>query len=303
MMTSQTWEDWSCAVDVTSDDAVLPAVVDVVRAVMDEVSHAANRFDPCSDVSRINVAAGRFVGVSPLTLELVEVACTVSGTTGGCVDPMVGANLIAAGYDTDIAVVRDRARAASRPTATRATWRDIRIDRVLGRVGIPAGTALDLGATAKAWAAEEAAVRAARRTDLPVLVGIGGDLAMSGDPGDGWRVNVSEVRGSPVEELLVSEGAIATSSTVGRRFRDSEGKQRHHLIDPHTGGAAVSRWRTATVWAPSALQANALATWSLVDADAAGRAIDDKQLAARFVAHDGSVAYAGTWLPPTSEVA
>ena len=304
MLTTQTWNDWSCAIDLTTQDVHLDTAAAAVRGLMDEVSRSANRFRNDSDISRINAAAGRFVRVAPLTIDLVEVACEVARLTAGCVDPMVGADLIAAGYDADIDVVRTRDAAPPRhPSHTRARWQDIRIDRTLSRVGIPAGTMLDLGASAKAWAAEESAALAAKRTGAPVLVGIGGDLAMYRDPGDGWRVDVSEVRGDVVEELVVSEGAMATSSTVGRRFRGPDGAERHHLIDPRTGGAATSRWRTASVWAPSTVIANALSTWALIDPDAAQASIEAQGLAARFVAHDGVVAYAGSWAPPSREVA
>lgn len=304
MLTSTTWADWSCSVDVTTEDAALATAAATVRAVMDEVSRAVSRFRADSDLSRINAAAGRFVRVAPLTIDLIDVACDVARTTNGCVDPMVGADLIAAGYDADIEVVRRRAAApACRPSRMRHTWEAIRIDRSLSRVGIPSGATLDLGASAKAWAAEEAAARAARRTGAPVLVGIGGDLAMHRDPGDGWRIDVSELRGQAPEELLVSEGAMATSSIVGRRFRGPDGTERHHLIDPRTGGAATSRWRTASVWAPSTVTANALSTWALIDADAAEAAIETQGLAARFVSHAGVVSYAGSWAPPTTEVA
>lgn len=304
MLTSQTWNDWSCAVDVTTEADSLDVAVRTVRAVMDEVSLSASRFRPDSDLARINAAAGRFVRVSPLTIDLIDIACDVARSTQGCVDPMVGADLVAAGYDADIEVVRKRAAApACRPSRIRSTWTSIRIDRTLSRVGIPAGTLLDLGASAKAWAAEEAAARAAKVTGAPVLVGIGGDLAMAREPVDGWRVDVAELRGGAVEALFVSEGAMATSSTIGRRFRGPDGTERHHLIDPRTGGAASSRWRTASVWAPSTVTANALSTWALIDADAAVAAIESRGLAARFVSHAGTVAYAGSWAPPSTEVA
>jgi thiamine biosynthesis lipoprotein len=304
MLTSTTWNDWSCAVDVTTEDSGLMIAAAAVRAVMDDVSRAVNRFRADSDLSRINAGAGRFVRVSPLTIDLIDVACEVARWTNGCVDPMVGADLVAAGYDADIDVVRARtAVLPCRPSRVRSTWEAIRIDRTLNRVGIPAGTMVDLGASAKAWAAQEAAARAASLTGAPVLVGIGGDLAMCREPADGWRVDVAELRGAAVEALIVSEGAMATSSTIGRRFRGPDGTERHHLIDPRTGAAARSRWRTASVWAPSTVTANALSTWALIDADAAVAAVQSQGLAARFVSHDGVVSYAGTWAPPSTEVA
>ena len=63
---------------------------------------------------------------------------------------------------------------------------------------MPAGVRLDLGATAKAWAADRSAARIAARTGGGVLVSLGGDIAVAGPaPATGWRVRVQDVTGAP----------------------------------------------------------------------------------------------------------
>src|SRR5262249_61586288 len=64
-----------------------------------------------------------------------------------------------------------------------AGWRAVTVDRGVRTVTVPSGTVLDLGATAKAWAADLAATRLADRFGCPVLVNLGGDLAVA----DGTR--------------------------------------------------------------------------------------------------------------------
>ena len=65
---------------------------------------------------------------------------------------------------------------------------------------MPAGTRLDLGATAKAWAADRAAARIAETVGGGVLVGLGGDIAVAGQaPPGGWRIRVQDVTGRPQE--------------------------------------------------------------------------------------------------------
>ena len=57
-------------------------------------------------------------------------------------------------------------------------WREVRLD---GRsLTLPAGVQLDLGATAKAWAADRSAARIAARAGSGVLVSLGGDIAVAG---------------------------------------------------------------------------------------------------------------------------
>ena len=59
-------------------------------------------------------------------------------------------------------------------------WRRVELDQQARRVRLPAGTQLDLGATAKAWAADHCAELIAGRLGCGVLVSLGGDLAVAG---------------------------------------------------------------------------------------------------------------------------
>jgi len=287
------WSDWSCAVAVTTvDERDLEAAASTVRAVMAEVEAAVSRFTSASDLARVNAHAGRFVAVSPLTLALVELAVGVAERTGAAVTPTVGAALAALGYDDDITIVRDRVAAAvplclSVPTASTA----VRIDRDLGRVGVTHGTALDLGATGKAYAVDEAVRRIGPRARAGVLVSIGGDLAVHGTAPEGWPIAVSETAGAPAELIVLDSGALATSSVVGRRWA----ADRHHVVDPRTGACARGPWRTATVWAPTAVEANVLSTWALVDADAAAHALAAERTPARMVTAGGLVQRRHGW--------
>jgi thiamine biosynthesis lipoprotein len=97
-------------------------------------------------------------------------------------------------------------------------------------------------------------------------------------------------------------GAIATSSTLGRRWAAADGTARHHLLDPATGLPVRGPWRTASVWAANCLAANVASTWLLVAPDAATAAVGEKGFAGRLVANDGSVKLIGAWPTPEREV-
>ncbi|MEX0429729.1 FAD:protein FMN transferase [Nocardioides sp. DS6] len=307
------WRDWSCAVTVTvSDRRRLEAAVGVVRDLMADVEHAVSRFRPDSDLERVNDRSGRLVVVRPLTFHLVETAVRAARLTAGAVDPTVGTALIDLGYDADITVAATRAAsgpiavgptaigpapAASAPTGR---WRSVRLDRTLLRVGVPAGVRLDLGATAKAWAADEAARRIHRRLGGAVLVGLGGDMATAGPATRPWRIDVAETEGADAVRVGLSDGGLATSSIVGRRWVGPDDAVRHHIVDPRTGLPAAGAWRTATVWAPSALAANVASTWALVDGAAATAHIAARGLAARLVDRAGRARLLGGW--PAEEV-
>ena len=59
-------------------------------------------------------------------------------------------------------------------------WREVHLEGRL--LTMPEGVQLDLGATAKAWAADRSAARIAERLGCGVLVSLGGDIAVAGPP-------------------------------------------------------------------------------------------------------------------------
>lgn len=238
--------------------------VEVVATQLAELDRAASRFRADSEVSAL--AAGERTRVSPLLLTLVQAAVRAARLTGGAVDPTVGGALVALGYDRDFAAVRPRAAAVL--TVRRVVgWRAVEVDAGAGTVRVPAGTVLDLGATAKAYAADRAAAYAAAVAGCGVLVSLGGDVAVAGEcPPGGWRVHLgddSATSDPALPAVRVRSGGLATSSVSVRRW-ERGGVPLHHLIDPLTGLPAVSPWRTVTVAAGSCLDADIASTAAMV---------------------------------------
>ncbi|MEH3032793.1 MAG: FAD:protein FMN transferase [Aeromicrobium erythreum] len=295
------WRAWSCSVRVAAPVPQLPRARAIVTGLMADVDRAVSRFRDDSDLARVNAAAGRLVPVSATTVQLVRAALDAARSSDGHVDPTLATQLVALGYDRDVEELRGRRVPTQAPTPGGA-WRDVRVDERLRLVGVPAGTGLDLGATAKAWTADAAADLLHAVLDAPVLVEIGGDLAVRGTPAAPWRVDVSEVSGGPADRVDLHHGAIATSTTQARRWADLDGRPVHHLLDPATGRPVDGPWRTASVWAPTALEANTAATAALVAGFDAPERLRAAGLAARLVDRRGRVARVGAW-PDAVEVA
>jgi len=302
MSSSAVWQDWSCQVRLTvTNSAVLDRARRLLTDLMLDVESAASRFVSTSDVARINEAAGRLVPVGRRTVELVDVAVMAAEATNGLVDPTVGAHLVRAGYAEDIELVRDRlVLTGNSAVPRRADWRTIQVDHDLSRVGVPAGLALDLGATAKSWTADSAA-HAISDLGTGVLVEIGGDVAVAGDKSAPWQIRVSERGGEPGEQVGLTGGGLATSSSAARGWRTANGPA-HHIIDPRTGEPAVGPWRTATVWAHTALAANTASTAAIILGEDALTFLAERGHPARLVGRDGHVETVGTW-PGTRQVA
>ncbi len=294
------WTDWSCTVRVAVDEpSSLQQAAALTASLMFDVGAAIDRFDPESDVSRANQRAGRLTPVSRLCRQIVHRALQLAEETDGACDPTVGAHVVAAGYDRDIADVRDHPGVAADPAALRPpSWRAVRLDSRFDLLTVPEGITLDLGAVGKAWTADEAARRITLALGCSALVEIGGDLAVAG-PRQSWQVVVSERAGGTGQQMTLESGGLATSSTVVRRW-DSPGEPAHHIVDPRTGRPSDSPWRSASVWAGTAAQANAWSTASIVLGDDVVAMLEERGLPARLVDRDGHVSFAGGWpLPGT----
>src|SRR5439155_15366968 len=118
----------------------------------------------------------------------------VAALTGGLVDPAVGASLRRAGYDRTFAEIGLRDGRLVRPSfASVAGWASVALDPRRRTIRVPRGVELDLGATAKALAADQATLAAWDETGTGVLVSLGGDIAVAGEPPErGWPVRIAD---------------------------------------------------------------------------------------------------------------
>jgi thiamine biosynthesis lipoprotein len=291
---------------VVTDPGWLAQARTAVEDELARVDAACSRFRDDSELTRLNRAHGAPVRVSPLLFEAIECALRAAAATGGSVDPTVGAAMDAIGYDRDFDAISPDGPPI-RPVAA-GGWRAVRLDNDSLTVELPAGTRLDLGSTAKAWAADRAAAQAAAATGpgVGVLVSLGGDVAVVGAPAAGWPVAIaddhSEEYAAGQTTVSVSAGGLATSSTTVRRWRRA-GRAVHHIVDPASGLPADTPWRTVSVAAASCADANAASTAAIVRGSEAPEWLEAAGLPARLVALDGSVLTVGGWPAEAATVA
>jgi FAD:protein FMN transferase len=289
------WPVWSTTARlVVTEPGVLPDARALVEAELAAVDAACSRFRPDSELSLLGLVGGRPVRVSPLLAELVAVALMAARRSDGAVDPTVGGAMAALGYDRDLLLVSAAGTPVRLVTRPAPGWRQVRL--AAGRLTVPAGVTLDLGATAKAFTADRCARQVAARYGVGVLVGLGGDIATAGRaPTGGWRVLVRDQPGDPQCTVALSAGgALATSSSVSRQWRRGD-RLLHHILDPRTCLPATPVWRTASVAAASCVDANTMTTAALVHGHAALAWLRAEGVAARLVTADGAVHTLGGW--------
>ena len=287
---------------VVTDAAALATARQILVEELDRVDRACSRFRPDSELTALNQAGGRRVRISALLAEAITVGLDAARASGGDVDPTLGMSLVRLGYDRDFAQLPPDGVAVAVSTWRGSRWTQVQLDRQAGTARLPVGVQVDLGATAKAWCADRAAAQIHDRLGCGVLVSLGGDISVAGQPPqDGWAIRVQDCPG-PVRQpararsavVSIRGGGLATSSTAARRWRRG-GQSMHHLLDPATGLPAVSVWRTASVTAPTCLAANVASSSAIVRSQQAVAQLRVEGLPARMVSHAGEVSVVNGW--------
>jgi thiamine biosynthesis lipoprotein len=288
------------AVLLTADPAAMPAArAHLVRGLR-AFDLACSRFRDDSELSLLNRSPGRAIPIGELLWDALRIALSAAAKTDGLVEPTIGRTLRLAGYDrTFMHVSRRNGRLVDVSSELAGRYAEIELDAEARTVYLPAGVELDLGATAKALAADRIAAAAADSTNSGVLVSLGGDIAVAGKPLEGgWPVRIADDHRGPLDQrgptVALSVGALATSSTTVRRWQTARGEY-HHIVDPRTGRPTVGPWRTATVAASSCVEANTASTAAIVLGHGALDWLEDRNLPARLIDEHGAVSHAGLW--------
>jgi thiamine biosynthesis lipoprotein len=310
------WQALGTSVELlVSDSRELAQARTIVERQLEKVDRACSRFREDSELTRVNACAGRTVRIGdPLLVEALELALRAAELTAGDVDPTIGAALELAGYDRDWRLLDRPLPTVAAPRTTvaphvvakvRAGWQTVELDRERATLRTPAGVKLDLGATAKAWAADRCTRAVHDAIGCGVLVSLGGDISTAGpSPASGWRIHVTDDHRStpdaPGQTISIDAGGVATSSTTVRRWRHGE-RTMHHIIDPSTGGPVEDCWRTVSVAAVDCADANIAATAAIVRGARAPEWLGELGLPARLVSREGELLRVGAW-PEEGEI-
>jgi thiamine biosynthesis lipoprotein len=230
-----------------------------------------SRFEPDSELTRLNLNPAETVLVSPLMRRVVEAGVQAARATGGLVDPTLLTQLEQAGYRSHYegpgvplldALAMAPPRRPGRP-APEARWRLVSTDRRISSVTRPAGVQIDPGGIAKGVFADELAALLAGHDAF--VVDCGGDLRLGGCYAPDREVHVA----SPFEDAVLHtfrlrSGGVATSGIGKRSWIDADGHVSHHLLDPASGRPAFTGIVQVTALAPTATEAEMLSKAALL---------------------------------------
>jgi thiamine biosynthesis lipoprotein len=254
-----------------------------------------SRFREMSELSLLNSSAGTPLPVSETLWDVLQTALEAERLSFGLVTPAVLDALVMAGYD------RSFNQLTPAPSnlmmdyfAPVGLLSEVLLDESNRTVCLLPGLRLDFGGIAKGWAADQATRRLAAYG--PALVNAGGDISVSGPQsnGESWPIGITDPFNpeANLEILMIEQGGVATSGKDYRRWQQG-GIWQHHIIDPRTGMPAQTDVLTATVIAPSAVEAEVAAKVALISGSRAGFEWleSNSSLAGMLVLEDGQCIY------------
>jgi thiamine biosynthesis lipoprotein len=229
-----------------------------------QIEARCTRFDPCSELMQLSSRIGEPVAVSAILFEALRFAVMVAEESGGAFDPTVGREMESRGFNREH---RTGAVVRSGPSpAGDTSYRDVQLDPDRRTITLLRPLTLDLGAVAKGLAVDMAARELGPFRDF--AIDAGGDLYLGGlnrglnPEGEPWRVGIRHPRHEDelIASLQVSNQAVCTSGDYRMRIPGFEtGGSGSHILDPRDGTSAHTV-ASATVIAPGAMLADALAT-------------------------------------------
>jgi thiamine biosynthesis lipoprotein len=255
-----------------------------------EAWHAQfSRFDPASELSRMNQDPRSNVPVSATMSRFIEAALAAASITGGLVDPTLVPEIENAGYATH----RDphpipppdalRFAPPRRPGSPRrdARWQEVRLHKGAARVIRQPGVRLDSGGIAKGLFGDLLAETLENHASF--AIDAAGDVRFGGREGLARQVQVA----SPFDDTVLHvfelvRGAAATSGIGRRSWLGTDGRPAHHLLDPASGKPAYTGLVQVTALAPTGIEAEALSKAAL---------LSGPERATDWLPHGGVVVY------------
>lgn len=273
------------------------------KAVLSEIARLEallSTYSSDSEISRLNTAGS--IKASPELIEVLTECEAYRDRTANAFSCRIG-ELLRAWQEAETSGVKpDSAR--MRLLAGEIRRADLAIDLASSEVSIDEPIQLNVNALAKGYILDAALSKA--RSAAPeasgILLNIGGDITSWGrkEGGAAWKITA----GSPSIELQLTAGSVATSGEGPRSLKIGD-EAFSHIISP-ADGWPVDGVQMATVFAPTAFQADALATLLTVLPlnDGLTRVEQLEGVEARITASDGRSYTTSGWsvFEATSEV-
>ncbi|MBO4902633.1 MAG: FAD:protein FMN transferase [Lachnospiraceae bacterium] len=239
------------------------------QAVLDEAfdkclyyDRLFNISDPSGDIYRLNHANGAKTAVSEETYELLQLAVSYAGISGGLLDVTI--QPVYALWDFTNTETPSLPEPSSIEDALKSVdYHNIRFEGN-GEISLTDQAGVNPGAIAKGYIADRLKELLISKNITSAMINLGGNVQTIGTkPGDrpfviGLQKPFDE-NGAILTEVSVSDRSVVTSGIYQRCFT-IDGKIYHHILDPNTGYPADNGLNAAVIIADSSVEADALST-------------------------------------------
>ncbi|HEY2421757.1 MAG TPA: FAD:protein FMN transferase [Neobacillus sp.] len=239
-----------------------------IDKLFQSIERTCSRFRSDSELSLLNQQIGKEVEVSNDIFFILTEAIRFYKETAGVFNPGILDALEKSGYSKSIEYIRGQKLEIAEHPPVAVTILPFFLNKKKQTATF--FSKIDLGGIAKGWVIDRAALLL--ENSGYGFINVGGDIRIFGSLPRPLNIGIENPFDvtKMISSLEVESGAIATSTSMKRKWRVN-GKWQHHLIDPRTGSPAKSSIVSATVTAPTALEADVLAKTVLLLDEEKGR--------------------------------
>lgn len=232
---------------------------------LEEINQIMSTYIPDSELSMLNQApVNKPVVVSKPLFQILVKSGEITRLSGTAFDVTVGPLVNLWGFGPEERDQNKPDAATLAEARARVGFQFVQLDAERRQVTKTRDVYIDLSAIAKGYGADVLAQLFVDRGFSDYMVEVGGEIALRGNnpAGTPWRIGVEQptlAQTGVVQAISVPAGGIATSGDY-RNYFEVDGQRFSHTIDPKTGEPITHTLASVTVVAPTAAEADALAT-------------------------------------------
>jgi len=273
-----------CEVLIQTPDKCLAELVgQYVSHEVWRIEDKYSRYDTQSVCSQINTSSGRNIAIDEETFLLLNFADQCYQLSDGLFD--ISSGVLRKVWTFD-GVSSEYQHFPNQDDINKVLelvgWHKVIFDKQ--SISLPSQMQLDFGGIGKEYAVDRSILLAKQHTKRPVLVNLGGDLAVTGprDNEQPWQVAIEPPDCSGVEHkqdmiVAIKQGALATSGDA-RRYLINAGIRYGHVLNAKTGWPILHAPRSITTVAPQCIQAGILATLGLLQGQQAEAFLTEQEI-------------------------
>jgi FAD:protein FMN transferase len=211
-----------------------------------------SRFDPASELSKINNNLGKPLEASRDFIEIASQCFRYHKDTEGLFDPRIIGHLESSGYNQDF----KNNDFKSQSLVTKKIAGGLAEDLIIEKRTITFREKMDFSGIVKSWATDKIAQLLSENNLENFLVDSGGDIYANGvdEFGNKWKIAIEGIEEKKLQ-LEVSDKGIATSGITRRKWQNEKGKF-HHLVNPRNPEKYSFEINSVTVIAENTEQAD-----------------------------------------------